>query len=273
MAKYLVTNADDFGFTRDVNSGIVEAHTKGILTATTLMANGEAFEDAVRLAEEHPDLDIGCHLVLVGGRSLLGQRLPFPATTFELARKVYAGNIVIYDELAAQVQRIVSAGIQPTHIDTHKHTHILPPVLRALCAVAREFRIPWVRLPVDYPMPQRGAFSQHMAGLVMRRFSPSIAKTVATNQLKQTDHFLGFSVTGRLDDRMLAAMMPHVPEGSTELMVHPGHLRDELRNAPTRLKESRELELKALTSPSVRDALTAAGVELVNYRQLDQIYP
>ena len=273
MAKYLVTNADDFGFTRDVNSGIVEAHQQGILTATTLMANGDAFEDALRLAELNPDLDIGCHLVLVGGRSLIGQRLWFPTSTIELTRLVYSGKIALFDELAAQVQRIVTAGIRPTHIDTHKHTHILPPVLRALCSVAQEFRIPWVRRPIDYPMPQRGAATQHLAGLVMRRMKPSITKTLAENGLKQTDHFLGFSVTGRLDERMLAEMMQHVPIGTTELMVHPGHLREELRAAPTRLKQSRELELKALTAPRVRDAMAAAGIELVNYRQLNEIYP
>ena len=273
MAKYLVTNADDFGFTRDVNSGIVEAHQNGILAATTLMANGDAFDDAIRLAALNPNLDIGCHLVLVGGRSLLGERLPLPTSTMELARLVYAGRIAIFDELAAQVKRIVESGIRPTHIDTHKHTHILPPVLRAVCTVAQEFHIPWVRRPIDYPMPQRGAIAQHMAGLAMRRMSPSIAKTLAGSGLKQTDHFLGFSVTGRLNEQLLSEMMRNIPEGTTELMLHPGHLNAELRAAPTRLKESREIELKALTSPSIREVMAAAGIELVNYRQLNEIYP
>ena len=273
MPKYLVTNADDFGFTSDVNSGIVEAYQNGILTAATLMANGDAFEDAVRLAAENPGLDIGCHLVLVGGRSLLGQRLPLPASTLALTRQAYAGQIAIFDELAAQVQRIVSAGIVPTHIDTHKHTHILPPVLRAVCAVAHEFRIPWVRCPVDYPLNHRGAFKQHIAGMLVRRRRPSITKALHANGLKQTTHFLGFSVTGQLDGRMLTQMMQHIPEGATELMVHPGHLREDLRAAPTRLKESREIELRALTSLLVRDALLAADIKLVNYRQLNEIYP
>ena len=71
--RKLVVNADDFGFTRDVNQGIVEAHTNGILTATTLMSDGPAFDDAVRLAKENPTLDIGVHLVLVG-------QPPFPMT-------------------------------------------------------------------------------------------------------------------------------------------------------------------------------------------------
>src|SRR5580700_8782750 len=98
--KRLVVNADDFGFTRDVNQGIVEAHRDGILTATTLMATGAAFEDAVRLARAHPSLDIGVHLVLVGDP-------PFPRTVAQLARAVALRRIPIYEELLAQVRRIL----------------------------------------------------------------------------------------------------------------------------------------------------------------------
>ena len=112
-ARRLIVNADDFGFNRDVNAGIVEAHERGILTATTLMANGAAFEDAVRLAREHPELDVGCHLVLVQGESLLTGEA-FPATPARLAIAVALGRIRIFDELAAQVRKIQAAGIEPT---------------------------------------------------------------------------------------------------------------------------------------------------------------
>src|SRR5580692_1695074 len=118
--RKLVVNADDFGFTRDVNQGIVEAHQRGILTATTLMATGAAFDDAVRLARENPTLDIGCHLVLVG-------QAPYPPTVAKLVSAVMLGRIRIYQELSTQVRRILDVGLEPTHLDTHKHTHLLPP--------------------------------------------------------------------------------------------------------------------------------------------------
>src|SRR5579862_1289661 len=105
--KRLVVNADDFGFTHDVNQGIVKAHRDGILTATTLMATGPAFEDAVRLAKENPSLDVGCHLVLVGAP-------PFPATVAQLVRAVALRRLRIHAELTAQVQRILDAGLHPT---------------------------------------------------------------------------------------------------------------------------------------------------------------
>src|SRR5580692_8451402 len=130
--RKLVVNADDFGFTRDVNQGIVEAHQRGILTATTLMATGAAFDDAVRLARENPSLDIGCHLVLVGDP-------PFPPTVAKLIQAVALNRIRVYDELAAQVRRILDAGLAPTHLDTHKHTHLLPTVLAAVARISEEF--------------------------------------------------------------------------------------------------------------------------------------
>jgi len=123
--KKLIVNADDFGFTRDVNEGIVAAHRRGILTATTIMATGPAFAHAVDLSRDNPDLDIGCHLVLVGSEG-------FPATVPALLYALATHRIRIYDELAAQVRRILDAGLRPTHLDTHKHTHLLPPVLDAV---------------------------------------------------------------------------------------------------------------------------------------------
>ena len=138
-------NADDFGYTRDVNRGIVEAHTRGILTATTLMANGTAFDHAVELARENPALDVGCHLVLIGGRSLLGNRDPLPRSVPEFLTRLATRSIRPYDELRAQIEKILSAGITPFHLDTHKHTHLAFPVLSAVARLSEEFRIRWVR--------------------------------------------------------------------------------------------------------------------------------
>ena len=237
--KYLITNADDFGFTRDVNEGIVHAHRNGILTATTLMATGAAFDHAVALAREHPQLDIGVHLVLVGSPG-------FPATTGELVKAVALRRIAIYSELRAQLRKILDAGIRPTHLDTHKHTHILPQVLVAVARISEEFQIPWVRQPL-VPL---------MMGVLKRR------------GCRCTDHFAGFRMTGKFDAAMLAATIHNLREGTTEFMCHPGFCTDELRAARTRLKESRRQELDALTSPQVRAALDESGVKLACYADL-----
>src|SRR5271170_141489 len=93
----LIVNADDFGFTRDVNEGIVEAHRNGILTATTLMANGAAFDHAVGLARQIPSLDVGCHLVLVQGQSVADASRALPSTIAELARALLRGRLPVYE--------------------------------------------------------------------------------------------------------------------------------------------------------------------------------
>ncbi len=260
--KRLVVNADDFGFTRDVNAGIVEAHRNGILTATTLMATGDAFNDAVVLAKEVPSLDIGVHLVLVGSPG-------FPPSVPKLLQAVAMGRIRIYEELASQVWRVLEAGLKPTHLDTHKHTHLFPPVLTAVARVSEEFGIPWVRRPFDLPMNAKGAtfVTRAVSGsfsVVRSRFERELSR----RHCRWTDYFAGFQITGNYDAAELAALIRALPEGSTEFMCHPGLCTDELRSANTRLKESRARELAALTSPEVRLALREARVDLVTYRDL-----
>jgi len=271
--RRLIVNADDFGFTTDVNTGIVEAHRRGILTAATLMATGQAFEHAADLARAHPTLDVGCHLVLTGGRSAADPAAPLPVSVRRLLWKLCngSGRGWIERELAAQVEKILGAGLRPTHLDTHKHTHLAPPVLEAVCRISERYSIRWLRRPFDLPLSGRtGGWSlaarAATAGTaaVRRRFD----RTLAHHRCRTTDHFAGFAWTGQVTAERVAALIRSLPEGLTELMCHPGHCREELLAAPTRLKQSREQELGALVSTSLRGALAEAGVELVNYRSL-----
>ena len=260
--KKLVVNADDFGFTRDVNRGIVEAHRNGILTATTLMATGAAFDDAVRLSREYPLLDVGCHLVLVGDP-------PFPRTVGQLTKAIGLGRIRIYEEMATQVKRILDAGIVPTHLDTHKHTHLLPPVLEAVAKISEHFKIRWVRRPFDMPAVYAGVpVVKRLTAKGMAGMHGHFSRVLVRHGCRFTDYFSGFQITGRYDAAMLASLIRSLPEGSTEFMCHPGVCTEELRNATTRLRESREQELQALTSTEVRTAIREAGVELARYRDL-----
>jgi predicted glycoside hydrolase/deacetylase ChbG (UPF0249 family) len=269
--KRLVVNADDFGFTTDVNEGIIEAHRNGILTATTLMANGDAFDDAVRRAAGAPSLDVGCHLVLIGGRSVLSPASALPATVTDLLAAIVSRQVPIYAELAAQVRKILDAGILPTHLDTHKHTHLAPPVLEAVARLSQEFGIRWVRRPFDLPITAASGG----APLLKRATSSGLAvfrsrfhRVLSKRDCRTTDHFAGFQLTGRFRTPELVRLIRELPEGVTEFMCHPGRCGPALRDAPTRLKESREQELLALIAPEARRALSEARVELINYRSL-----
>jgi chitin disaccharide deacetylase len=260
--KYLIPNADDFGYTRDVNEGIIHAHRAGILTATTLMVTGAAFDHAVTLALENPSLDVGVHLVLVGSDG-------YPPTVAQLIQQIARRRIRIYDELAAQVRKVLAAGIQPSHLDTHKHTHLLPPVLKAVARISSEFRIPWVRRPFDLPLhagsvPWKRRVVSKSLGFARAAFH----RALTSYGCRTTDHFAGFQITGHYDAAELAQLIRQLPDGITEFMCHPGFCTAELQASRTRLKESRRRELDALTSREVREAIEESKVNLTRYREI-----
>jgi predicted glycoside hydrolase/deacetylase ChbG (UPF0249 family) len=268
--KTLLVNADDFGYTRDVNSGIIEAHRRGILTATTLMANASAFDDAVRLARETPTLDVGCHLVLVGGESLVTGRA-FPTSVRKVLEAIVLRRIDPYTELKAQIKRIVDAGLRPIHMDTHKHTHLFPPVLDAVARLSTEFDIRWIRRPFEFPIQPGGLpLSKRLISRAFGIVRPRLERVLRAHRCRSTDHFAGFSMTGRFSSADVVELIRTLPDGSTEFMVHPGHCTSELLATRSRLKESRAQELAALVSPEVRQALDDAGAVLSGYRALDR---
>jgi len=260
--RRLIVNADDFGFTRDVNEGIVRAHREGILTATTLMAHGDAFDDAVGLAAEVPELDIGVHLTLVGGAR-------YPASVTDLMIAMARRHIDIAGELRGQIEKVLAAGIRPRHMDAHKHTHLLPPVLRCVAALSREYGIPWVRRPFDFPLEaKRVPLSRRVLTKAMGALRGRFHSVLTSYGCRTTDYFAGFSITGLYDITELSMLIRALPDGLTELMTHPGVCTAELRAAHTRLKESRQEELTALTSAEAKQALAESGVLLARYRDL-----
>jgi predicted glycoside hydrolase/deacetylase ChbG (UPF0249 family) len=196
-------------------------------------------------------------LVLVQGRSILTGE-PLPATPVDLVRALFTRKLDVYAELRAQIEKIAAAGIQPSHLDAHKHTHIVPTVFRAVVRLADEFRIPFVRLPIDKSSPPTRTVA---TGL--ERWFRRLARQ---HRVSFTDHFVGFRLTGSLNERTLIAALRHIPEGITEFMCHPGYLGSDLNKAATRLKRSRVAELEALTSPKVRALLAEESIRLATFR-------
>jgi predicted glycoside hydrolase/deacetylase ChbG (UPF0249 family) len=193
-------------------------------------------------------------------------------TVAQLMSALMLRRIRIYDELSAQVRRVLDAGLKPSHLDTHKHTHLLPPVLDAVARISEEFKIPWVRRPFDFPLQPGGVSWKKRAvsqafGVVRGRFE----RVLARHGCRSTDHFAGFQITGKFGASDVAELIRSLPQGSTEFMCHPGVCTEELRAARTRLKESREQELRALTASQVRDALRESGVELVSFNSLEPV--
>ena len=274
--RRLIVNADDFGFTADVNEGIARAFEHGILRATTLMANGAAFEHAVETARALPDLDVGVHLTLVGGVSVARSGRPLPGSVAELlwALRGSWSGAAVEEECCAQIERIARAGIAVSHADAHKHTHLFPPVLLAVTTAAKRYGITWVRRPFDVPLTAAGAAAPWKRRLVSRSLAglgASFDRRMQAAGLRSTDAFAGFQLTGYYRAAELAALIRALPPGVTEFMCHPGVCGPELRAARTRLKESRERELAALTSDEAARSAAEAGVEITNFRALDAV--
>ncbi len=287
--KQLILNADDFGMTRGVNEGIIRAHAEGILTSTTLMANGPEFDDAVARAELNPQLGVGCHLVLVGGpavapkekiSSLADRNGNLPESLGLFVARLSAGLIrtkAIEREMRAQIERIRAAGIEPTHLDTHKHTHAHPKVMECLGRVANEVGITRVRKPMenlrDSWQSTRQQNSSHILELIAaaaaRTVTPWFRAIVRNYGLLTPDHFLGLAMTGSLGPAALRRMIDTLPDGSTEIMLHPGICDDHLTQSGSRLQMHRDTEMSALLDPSVKSAVVERDIRLITYRELN----
>ena len=188
----------------------------------------------MRRARDLPDLDVGVHLTLVGAPR-------YPATVSELVMAMARRRIDVGRELRAQIEKVLAAGIRPRHLDAHKHTHLLPPVLEQVASLSREYGIPWVRRPFDLPIQASGVpLTRRLVTRGMRAFSGRFYRVLQRYGCRSTDHFAGFRITGRYDTAELCALIRALPEGVTELMTHPGICTEELQAAPTRLKESRQ---------------------------------
>jgi hopanoid biosynthesis associated protein HpnK len=273
----LIVNADDFGLSESVNRAVIEAHENGIVTSTSIMAGGAAFENAAVLATRCPTLDVGVHLTLTEQRpvadsvpSLVGPDGKFAPHATQLAKRCLRGAISLADvhkELDAQVQRVRAYGLRPTHLDGHQHVHVLPGVARVVANLARKHDIHAVRVPTERP---RRYMLKDVGSL--KRLAEQIAlglfgELSPLKPLRRVDRFVGFYYGGRLDEQNLRTVLERLPAGKTvELMCHPG--LDDSKSQYGHWHYAWAAETAALTSPRIRELIAEQGVRLIGYRDV-----
>ncbi len=216
--KQLIVNADDFGYTRGVNRAIMDGHRCGIITSASLMANGAAFDDAVELAATEPGLDIGCHLNLVEGPPLsppagiphlVGSGGKFHSLS-RLALRLVAGAVPAAElerECSAQIEKLLRAGIQPSHLDTHKHTHLHPRVAAAVAAAARRYSIGWIRRPFENsgPAVSNASGFRKLIGRSLNLLARGFERRMSKQGIRMPELVIGFGLTERWTERAMEA--------------------------------------------------------------------
>jgi hopanoid biosynthesis associated protein HpnK len=280
-------NADDLGWTAGVNRGIAEAHRNGIVTSASLLANGEAFAEAVDLAHAARGLGVGVHLNLNDGPptaprevvpSLLNDAGEFEGGPDSLLLKIATRGLSVREveiEWDAQISKVRKGGIELTHMDGHKHVHMLPGLFEIALRLAKRHGIAAIRVSHE-ASSLRAALSAgkvHAAVVLKQGVQARGLKLLARDAREQaeragvstSDYFCGIAQTGELTKEGVARLLRNLPEGTTELMCHPGYADAALRKTATRLQASREKELEILTDTEIRNLVASQGIRLIDY--------
>ncbi len=258
--KRLIVNADDLGVGERRNKGVLEAHLRGIVTATSLIANGDALDDAIALLREAPGLDCGLHLNLSVGRPVGGwyRTLVGPDGAFhgkeEARRRADAGLFdpeEVEREAESQWRKVTDSGIPVSHLDSHHHLHIYGNLFEPVARVARQHGVRFVRVPLE-------------ASDGTSRMEAYRERATRVKQEGGVDAFLGIALTGRMSREGIMDALRGWKEGVTEFMVHPGYA-----DAPAGFSgPDRKAELRVLVDPELREWIAEAGIELVRFRDL-----
>ena len=276
----LIINADDFGLTAGVNRAILELHSAGVLTSTTLMARAGATDDALEKARGARTLGVGCHVVLVDGAPTL-QASEIPSLV-ERGTGVFRNSLTAFlallltgriksaeieAETSAQIEALQSKGLKLTHVDTHKHTHMFPGVLRPVLRAARKAGIRAVRNPFEPAWAVRATAGAPLARVaqvnLLRRMQDRCRQIIAEEGFVTTDGTIAVVGTGVFNAEMVRSLLGQLPEGTWELVTHPGYNDADLDKVRTRLRASREVEMQALAA--VKEF---KEIELISYRDL-----
>ena len=283
--KYLIINADDFGYCCHINKAVIAAHQHGILTSASLMVNGDGCQEAVALAREHPNLGVGLHLVLSAGKAtlppgdlpdLVDREGDFLANPIMAGMKYYFARKRLYDqlkaEITAQLEKFSQTGLPLDHINGHVNIHLHPVILKILIEIAPKFHLAAIRIPQEPLLPTLMADTTNWGYKLSHWFIFGCLAAYARPRvnacgLLAADSVYGLLQSGRMTSDYLAKILPQLSDGIHEFYFHPSlsGCPEILCVTPNYLFEE---ESMALTSPQVRQIVTNQNISLVNYGQL-----
>lgn len=279
-SRALIVNADDFGISEFVNNSIIKSFQSGILRSTSLMANGKAFDDAVKLTKLNPELDVGIHLTLVEEKpilqtnkiaSLVTEEGNFHPHAIDFTKKYFSKKITmieIRNELSAQFEKILDYGIRITHIDSHQHLHILPEILNITIELAEKYKIKFIRIPQEQLKGFMFEGLKSLSRIAQMTFLNYLCSKSRSKSFHTTDSFAGFYFGGNLTKRNLLIQLNNLPkDGSCELMCHPGF---ENNSAAFKYWNYRQVEeMNALIDEEIAITLANKKISLISFNNLN----
>jgi len=267
--KYLIVNADDFGLTPGICDGIMDAFKNGIVRSTSLMANGKAFDYAVNLAKQNPDLGIGVHLTLVGETpcstpdqipTLIDSSGKLRHNFLVFAFHYLLGQTLLKEietECELQISKIRCAGIKITHIDSHQHLHMFPGIFKVIVKLAEKHNIKYIRIPNEN--------SLNFKSIILKLFAFFNRRTPNLSKLKSAESFYGLKYSGHLSKKNVLKYISSSENGITELMAHPGHTDLEYLDSYSHWKYSPQQEFEVLTDQDIISAVAKGNTCLASF--------
>jgi len=278
--KQLIVCADDFGLDIAVNEAVEEAHRYGILSSASLMVAGPAAADAVARAWRLPALRVGLHLVLVDGRPVL-QRSEIPQLVRadgEFDRNLARAGVRFFFlpgirrqlamEIQAQFEAFRATGLRLDHVNAHKHMHVHPTVAQLIVEIGRNYGVKAVRVPFEPTGALRAAFPEdHYRTPLYRPWIGLLRRRLRHAGLFVNDQLFGLAWSGAMVEERLLRLIPQLPDGVSEIYLHPATKHTPALAAAMRGYCHRE-ELAALISPALKALIAKLDVRLVSYGDL-----
>ena len=278
----LIVNGDDFGLTEATNEGIIKCYKDGILRSASIMANGNAFEHAVKIIGENPGLDVGIHLTLIEEKPILnGYEIPslinsdgrFYKNANDFMLRYIIGKISIPEiekEFKVQIEKAIDFGIKLNHINSHQHIHMLPQILNIVVNLSKKYNIPFVRYPKEN-------ISNYMIKMIKNFNSANrLAQMIVLNSIcllgqnkipSKTNFFAGFFVGGKLNKKNIITIIRNLPEdGICELMCHPGF--NVPNNPYLHWGYHSQEEVDTLVDEEVKNLIAERGILLTSFNKL-----
>ncbi|HMD63234.1 MAG TPA: hopanoid biosynthesis-associated protein HpnK [Stellaceae bacterium] len=272
--------ADDFGLDPAVNEAVEEAHRHGILSTASLMVAAPAAADAVARARRLPDLRIGLHLDIADGypvlpeaeiRCLVGPDGKFDPNMARAAIRFFFVPRVrrqLAMEIRAQFEAFRATGLRLDHVNAHKHMHLHPVVAGLIIEIGRDHGMKAVRVPSEPVTALRAAFpEERYVAPLYRPWIERLRRRLRSAGLFVNDHVFGLAWSGSVDEDRLLRLIPHLPDGLSEIYLHPATMSTPALAAAMPGYRHRE-ELTALLSSAVQSRIAEFGVTLASYSDL-----